>query len=222
MTSLRPSSTSDAIWLYAFLPCSRSVSTRTPATRSRTSATPTCWQAANSQYGVVDTVHHLGSALDRLGRIDPKPQALVFTGDLADRGEPDAYRQLREMVEPFAERIGARVVWCMGNHDDREAYARGLFDADAVTRRARPGATTSTGCASSRSTPACRATTTARSHDAQYAWLADGAGRAGAARHVPGDAPPADPDPDAAGRGDHRARRPAAAGRRRWPAPTSG
>jgi 3',5'-cyclic AMP phosphodiesterase CpdA len=82
------------------------------------------------QYGVVDTVHHLGLALDRLGRIDPKPQALVFTGDLADRGEPDAYRLLRDLVEPFAERIGAQVVWCMGNHDIRETYARGLFDAE--------------------------------------------------------------------------------------------
>jgi 3',5'-cyclic AMP phosphodiesterase CpdA len=83
------------------------------------------------QYGVVDTVEHLGLALDRLGRIDPRPQALVFTGDLADLGEPDAYRLLREMVEPFAARLGAQVIWCMGNHDDREAYARGLFDDHA-------------------------------------------------------------------------------------------
>ena len=84
------------------------------------------------QYGVVDTVEHLELALDRLARIDPVPQALVFTGDLADRGEPKAYQQLREMVEPLAERFGAQVIWCMGNHDDREAYARGLFDADAT------------------------------------------------------------------------------------------
>ncbi len=84
----------------------------------------------NLQYGVVDTAQHLGLALARLGRINPVPQALVFTGDLADRGEPDAYRMLREMVEPFAERIGAQVIWCMGNHDDRSAYARGLFDTD--------------------------------------------------------------------------------------------
>ena len=82
------------------------------------------------QYGVVDTVQHLAAALDRLGRVDPPPQAIVITGDLADRGEPDAYHQLREMVEPVALRMGAQVVWCMGNHDDRAAYARGLFDAD--------------------------------------------------------------------------------------------
>ena len=55
---------------------------------------------------------------------------IVFTGDLADRGEPEAYRQLRAMVEPVAQRMGAQIVWCMGNHDDREAYARALYDAE--------------------------------------------------------------------------------------------
>jgi 3',5'-cyclic AMP phosphodiesterase CpdA len=82
------------------------------------------------QYGAVDTVHHLAMALERLGRIDPVPQAIVVTGDLADRGEPEAYAQLRSMIEPVAERMGAQIVWCMGNHDDRSAYARGLFGSD--------------------------------------------------------------------------------------------
>ncbi len=82
------------------------------------------------QYGVVDTVQHLQMALDRLSRIDPVPQAIVLTGDLADRGEPEAYAQLRSMIEPAAAAMGAQVVWCMGNHDDRTAYARSLFGAD--------------------------------------------------------------------------------------------
>jgi len=83
------------------------------------------------QYGVIDTVERFGRALERLGRIDPQPQALVFTGDLADLGEPDAYRQLRAMVEPLAAGIGAQVVWCMGNHDERSAYSRELFGAES-------------------------------------------------------------------------------------------
>ena len=82
------------------------------------------------QYGVVDTVQHLQMALDRLSRIDPVPQAIVLTGDLADRGEPEAYAQLRSMIEPAAAAMGAQVVWCMGNHDDRTAYARSLFGSD--------------------------------------------------------------------------------------------
>jgi 3',5'-cyclic AMP phosphodiesterase CpdA len=83
------------------------------------------------QYDAIDTVARFASALDRVSRIDPAPQALVFTGDLADLGDPAAYRQLRALVEPLAERIGAQVVWCMGNHDDRAAYSRELFGAES-------------------------------------------------------------------------------------------
>ncbi|QBX54873.1 phosphodiesterase [Nocardioides seonyuensis] len=79
------------------------------------------------QYGVVDTEAGLARVLERLAEVDPRPHALVFTGDLADRAEPDAYRRLREIVEPAAEAMGAEVVWTMGNHDEREPYARGLF-----------------------------------------------------------------------------------------------
>jgi 3',5'-cyclic AMP phosphodiesterase CpdA len=82
------------------------------------------------QYGHVDTEARLTAALARLGRLDPAPEALVFTGDLADKGEPKAYQRLRELVEPVAESIGAQVIWVMGNHDDRATYARQLFDLD--------------------------------------------------------------------------------------------
>lgn len=83
------------------------------------------------QYDLIDTEARLIQMLDRLAAVvDPAPDALVFTGDLADKGEPDAYARLREIVEPFAESIGAQVVWTMGNHDERAPYARGLFDED--------------------------------------------------------------------------------------------
>ncbi len=81
-------------------------------------------------YGVIDNVANLRRALDRLAAVRPAPQALVFTGDLADRGEPEAYATLRSIVEPFAAGMGAVVVWTMGNHDEREPFARGLFDSD--------------------------------------------------------------------------------------------
>lgn len=79
------------------------------------------------QFGVIDTVANLRAAMERLMRVDPAPQALVFTGDLADRAEPAAYRELRDIVDPIAERIGAQVVWAMGNHDQRAPYAEVLF-----------------------------------------------------------------------------------------------
>ena len=82
------------------------------------------------QYGAVVPESGLVAALERLSRLDPVPQALVFTGDLADKGQPEAYARLRALVEPAAEAMGAVVVWVMGNHDERASYARGLFDAD--------------------------------------------------------------------------------------------
>ncbi|KRF16691.1 3',5'-cyclic-nucleotide phosphodiesterase [Nocardioides sp. Soil797] len=81
-------------------------------------------------YGRVDGEQHLREALARIGRITPRPDVLVFTGDLADRGEPGAYRRLRAIVEPAAAEWGAVVVWVMGNHDDRSAYAGELFGAE--------------------------------------------------------------------------------------------
>jgi Icc protein len=61
-----------------------------------------------------------------------KPEALVFTGDLADLGQPDAYKRLRAIVEPVAESLGAEVVWVMGNHDERLQYSRELFDVEGT------------------------------------------------------------------------------------------
>jgi len=82
------------------------------------------------QYGAVVPESGLVLALERLSRLDPVPQALVFTGDLADKAQPEAYARLRELVEPAAAAMGAEVVWVIGNHDERAPYARGLFDSD--------------------------------------------------------------------------------------------
>ena len=81
-------------------------------------------------YGVIDTHETLRQAMARLARLEMPPQAIVFTGDLADRAEPKAYVTLREIVEPAAAEIGAEVVWVMGNHDERQPYARELFGED--------------------------------------------------------------------------------------------
>lgn len=83
------------------------------------------------QYGVIDTEAGLVQVLERLAHIDPPPQVLVFTGDLADRAEPAAYARLRELVEPAAAAMGAQVVWVMGNHDERSVYSKGLFGEES-------------------------------------------------------------------------------------------
>lgn len=78
-------------------------------------------------YDAVDTAQNLERALVQLERSDIRPEALVFTGDLADLGEPEAYATLKNLVEPVAARLGAQVIWVMGNHDERYQYSEALF-----------------------------------------------------------------------------------------------
>jgi len=88
----------------------------------------------NRLYGSVDAESHLRQLLDELMASEGRPEAIVVTGDLADRGEPDAYDRLRRMVEPVAAHLGAQVIWVMGNHDDRAAFRESLFAEPGSTR----------------------------------------------------------------------------------------
>ena len=88
----------------------------------------------NRLYGSIDAEDHLRQLLAELESSNGRPEAIIFTGDLADRGEPDAYERLRRMVEPVAARLGAQVIWVMGNHDDRGAFREGLFSEFASSR----------------------------------------------------------------------------------------
>jgi 3',5'-cyclic AMP phosphodiesterase CpdA len=78
-------------------------------------------------HGDVDADARLSELLERLEGSRIHPDALIFTGDLADTGQPDAYRKLRGLVEPLADRLGAEVIWVMGNHDDRAALREHLL-----------------------------------------------------------------------------------------------
>lgn len=83
-------------------------------------------------YGKVNTIENLGQAMAQLERSAAHPQAIVFTGDLADLGEPDAYERLKAIVEPPAARMGAQIIWVMGNHDERPDYSRLLFGEEST------------------------------------------------------------------------------------------
>jgi len=89
--------------------------------------------ASKALYGQVDTDSNLLQALTQLEESGIRPEAIVFTGDLADLGEPDAYTRLRGIVEPAAQRLGAQIIWVMGNHDERPEYSNLLFDVDPST-----------------------------------------------------------------------------------------
>ena len=86
----------------------------------------------------VDTADALARALATVEESGVRPAALLFTGDLADAGEPGAYERLRAIVEPVARRLGAPALFAMGNHDDRAALRRHLL---GVRLRGEPGDT---------------------------------------------------------------------------------
>jgi 3',5'-cyclic AMP phosphodiesterase CpdA len=101
-------------------------------------------------YGAVDTDGSVTQAMAQLERSGLRPAAIVLTGDIADRGEADAYHRVREIVEATAERLGSALVWVMGNHDDRAAFRSTLL-REAETERA---SKTETGPESGRAEPA--------------------------------------------------------------------
>ena len=78
-------------------------------------------------YDQVDSDSPLTALMERLVGSGLPIEALVFTGDLADRAEPDAYQRLRDLIEPWAEKLGAQLVWVMGNHDEREPFSEILL-----------------------------------------------------------------------------------------------
>jgi Icc protein len=73
-------------------------------------------------YDVLDSEQRLAEALFELEGMRLGVDALVFTGDLADFGEPEAYQAIKELVDTSAQRMGAEVIWVMGNHDNRSAF----------------------------------------------------------------------------------------------------
>lgn len=82
-------------------------------------------------YGRLDPLRALERALQAVEASRVEPVALVLSGDLADAGQPEAYRRLRAVLEPCVARLGARVVYAAGNHDDRAALRAELLDAPA-------------------------------------------------------------------------------------------
>jgi 3',5'-cyclic AMP phosphodiesterase CpdA len=78
-------------------------------------------------HDAVDSDAQLQSLLTRIEDSGQRPEALIFSGDLADHGDFGAYQRLRQMVEPVAARLGTRVIWAAGNHDERKAFRSGLL-----------------------------------------------------------------------------------------------
>lgn len=75
-------------------------------------------------YGRVDTASMLAEAIAHVNRLDPQPDVVLFTGDLADKGQRDAYAHMRELVADL------RAPWYVipGNHDRHDEFRRAFAD----------------------------------------------------------------------------------------------
>jgi 3',5'-cyclic AMP phosphodiesterase CpdA len=69
------------------------------------------------------TAEHLEAAVAHLNALTPRPDVVLATGDLVERGEVTEYERLRRLLEPLAMPI----YLIPGNHDDRAALTR-VFD----------------------------------------------------------------------------------------------
>lgn len=82
----------------------------------------------NLYASTVNSENNLIELLNGLEASGCKPEAIVFTGDIADEGESKAYRKILNIVNPVAEKMGAKIIWIMGNHDDRQNFRINLLD----------------------------------------------------------------------------------------------
>jgi 3',5'-cyclic AMP phosphodiesterase CpdA len=84
-------------------------------------------------YRVVDCAAMLARCVEQVLRLPQRPNAIVFTGDLADFGRPEEYAHLRQLLAP----LPMPYYLLPGNHDDRQAL-RAAFADHAYLRQWQP------------------------------------------------------------------------------------
>ncbi len=68
------------------------------------------------------TVEHLERAVAHLNALTPRPDVVLATGDLVERGQVDEYERLRDILAPLAMPL----FLIPGNHDERANLVRTL------------------------------------------------------------------------------------------------
>ena len=66
-----------------------------------------------STFGI-DNNANLRAAVSMLNDLDPAPDVVIGTGDLTNRGHPEEYAALRDLLAP----LEAPIYLIPGNHDD--------------------------------------------------------------------------------------------------------
>ncbi len=69
----------------------------------------------------------LAAVMTTIGAIAPRPDFVVVSGDITDRGDLDSYRRVRAVVEAH----GLKTLYALGNHDSRPGFYAGMLDDPA-------------------------------------------------------------------------------------------
>ncbi|CAB3792339.1 phosphodiesterase [Paraburkholderia fynbosensis] len=80
-------------------------------------------------YRRVDTAAYLARCVAALNALEPRPDAVIMTGDLVDQGDPEQYEHLKTLLAPLA----VPYFLLVGNHDARIAL-RAAFPERAELR----------------------------------------------------------------------------------------
>ena len=77
-----------------------------------------------------ESARALAVAVEAVAALDPAPEAVVVSGDIAEHGAPAEYERATELLAPLSMPVHAMA----GNHDDRDALraAFGGTDDDFV------------------------------------------------------------------------------------------
>ncbi|MEV7011140.1 metallophosphoesterase [Streptosporangium sp. NPDC051022] len=78
----------------------------------------------------IDSTGALRTALDTVVAAGQPVDAIILSGDIAERGDEPSYRLVAEALESAASRLGAAVVVAMGNHDERRAFRAALVGVE--------------------------------------------------------------------------------------------
>jgi len=72
-----------------------------------------------------DTAATLRTILGQVKAMRPAPDFVVMSGDLTNRGEPEAFRELRRLVDEAG--LASPIVLALGNHDSRPGFYEGYL-----------------------------------------------------------------------------------------------
>src|SRR5699024_2790628 len=87
---------------------------------------PHLMPAGEYAFGRIDTNQLLAQAVDRIMRLDPQPDFVLMTGDLANDGAAGSYEELRRRLAP----LPMPCYLMPGNHDERAALRAAFPEAD--------------------------------------------------------------------------------------------